>query len=360
MAQTLSEVRDAIIHCEACPRLRRYCERIGREKRAAYRTETYWAKPVPGFGDPRARVLVLGLAPAAHGANRTGRNFTGDGRGGSGDFLMAAMHAYGFASMPTSQSADDGLVLTNAWIMAAVRCAPPDNKPTPTEIANCAPHVIAELDAALADHDLALVRHSYRETVAEEFAVVADDGLDDPARVFEQLLHYRATWPAVLDEHPYSAGFIARRTTPEVVAAMRTWYDHQLRYSRRDQLSLNAALARHGLPHATLDLDNADNPWFRCEPPHGRRGERRVGEYRRALEPPEEQVRAARRTAEDARRRAERAESDLAEVITTLAGVQAAVEEAREAAARAEAEVAEMQATRSWRLTAPLRRLRRG
>lgn len=147
MAQTLSEVRDAIIHCEACPRLRRYCERIGREKRAAYRTETYWAKPVPGFGDPRARVLVLGLAPAAHGANRTGRNFTGDGRGGSGDFLMAAMHAYGFASIPTSQSADDGLVLTNAWIMAAVRCAPPDNTPTPAEIARCAPHMTAELGA---------------------------------------------------------------------------------------------------------------------------------------------------------------------------------------------------------------------
>lgn len=216
------------------------------------------------------------------------------------------------------------------------------------------------LDAALADHDLAFVRHSYRESVAEEFAVVADDGLDDPARVFEQLLHYRATWPAVLDERPYAAGFIARRSTPEVVAAMRTWYDHQLRYSRRDQLSLNAALARHGLPHATLDLDNADNPWFRSAPPHGRRGERRVGEYRRALEPPEEQVRAARRTAEDARRRAERAETDLAEVIATLAGVQAAVEEAREAAARAETEVAQMQATRSWRLTAPLRRLRRG
>ena len=102
---------------------------------------------MPGFGDPNARVLVLGLAPAAHGANRTGRNFTGDGKGGSGDFLMSAMHAHGFASIPTSQSADDGLVLHDAWIMAAVRCAPPDNKPTPTEIANCEPHLIAELDA---------------------------------------------------------------------------------------------------------------------------------------------------------------------------------------------------------------------
>lgn len=144
---TLSKVRQDIITCERCPRLRTYCQRIAREKRAAYKNETYWAKPVPGFGDPNARVLVLGLAPAAHGANRTGRNFTGDGNGGSGDFLMTAMHATGFASIPTSRSADDGLELHDAWIAAAVRCAPPDNKPTPAEIANCHSHLIAELDA---------------------------------------------------------------------------------------------------------------------------------------------------------------------------------------------------------------------
>ena len=143
----LEEVRRDIIACERCPRLRAYCQRIGREKRAAFRDQTYWARPVPGFGDPDARVAIVGLAPAAHGANRTGRNFTGDGRGGSGDFLMAAMHANGFASIPTSQSADDGLRLTGAWIMAAVRCAPPDNTPTPQEIAACAPHFSAELDA---------------------------------------------------------------------------------------------------------------------------------------------------------------------------------------------------------------------
>lgn len=147
MPTPLDVVRQQIINCERCPRLRRYCERIGRERRAAYRDQIYWAKPVPGFGDPQARVLVLGLAPAAHGANRTGRNFTGDGKGGSGDFLMTAMHANGFASIPTSQSADDGLTLTDAWIMAAVRCAPPDNKPTPAEIAKCEPHLLAELDA---------------------------------------------------------------------------------------------------------------------------------------------------------------------------------------------------------------------
>ena len=102
---------------------------------------------MPGFGDPRARVLLVALAPAAHGANRTGRVFTGDGPGGSGDFLMAAMHANGFANQKTSQRADDGLVLTDAWIMAVARCAPPDNKPTPGEIANCEPHLVAELAA---------------------------------------------------------------------------------------------------------------------------------------------------------------------------------------------------------------------
>jgi uracil-DNA glycosylase family 4 len=147
MAKSIESVRTAIIGCEKCARLRTYCQRIGREKRAAYRHDTYWARPVPGFGDPQARVAVIGLAPAAHGANRTGRNFTGDGVGGSGDFLMAAMHAAGFANQPTSRGIDDGLRLQNAWIAAAVRCAPPDNKPTPVEIANCHPHLTAELDA---------------------------------------------------------------------------------------------------------------------------------------------------------------------------------------------------------------------
>ena len=121
-----------------------YCADIGRVKRAAFRNETYWTRPVPGFGDSNARVLVVGLAPAAHGANRTGRNFTGDGVGGSGDFLMAAMHANGFASQPTSRGLDDGLRLKDAYIAAAARCAPPDNKPTPGELARCRPHLEAE------------------------------------------------------------------------------------------------------------------------------------------------------------------------------------------------------------------------
>jgi uracil-DNA glycosylase family 4 len=143
----LSQVRAHIIDCERCPRLREYCRRVGREKRRAFRDDTYWARPVPGFGDPDARVLLVGLAPAAHGANRTGRVFTGDGAGGSGDFLMSALHRAGFANMPTSEHPADGLTLTDVFIGAAVRCAPPDNKPTTEEIARCLPHLEAEIAA---------------------------------------------------------------------------------------------------------------------------------------------------------------------------------------------------------------------
>jgi uracil-DNA glycosylase family 4 len=144
---TLSAVREQIIGCDRCSRLREYCRQIGREKRRAFRDDVYWAKPVPGFGDPRARLLILGLAPAAHGANRTGRVFTGDGVGASGDFLMASLHHAGFANIPTSRHPDDGLKLTDAYIAAVVRCAPPDNKPTPEEMERCRPHLEAELAA---------------------------------------------------------------------------------------------------------------------------------------------------------------------------------------------------------------------
>jgi uracil-DNA glycosylase family 4 len=141
----LTVVHQTIVSCDRCPRLRSYCRRIAREKRRAYRDETYWGRPVPGFGDPEARLLLVGLAPAAHGANRTGRVFTGDGTGGSGDFLMASLHRHGFASIPTSSSIDDGLTLRDAYIVAAVRCAPPDNKPLPDEISRCLDHLEAEV-----------------------------------------------------------------------------------------------------------------------------------------------------------------------------------------------------------------------
>ncbi len=137
-------IRRQVISCQRCPRLRAYCARIAKDKRAGYRDEEYWGRPVPSFGDRRARVLVLGLAPGAHGANRTGRMFTGDR---SGDFLMNALHEVGFASAPTSTHTRDGLQLKDAYISNVVRCAPPENKPTTKEIAQCRSYLEAELHA---------------------------------------------------------------------------------------------------------------------------------------------------------------------------------------------------------------------
>lgn len=131
-----------VVACHLCPRLVHWREETARTKRRAYRDQDYWGKPVPGWGDRNARVLIVGLAPAAHGGNRTGRIFTGDS---SGDFLFAALHRAGFASQPTSRSRDDGLALTGAYIAAAARCAPPDNKPAPEELANCLPYLVQEI-----------------------------------------------------------------------------------------------------------------------------------------------------------------------------------------------------------------------
>jgi uracil-DNA glycosylase family 4 len=133
-----------VVACRACPRLVAWREQVAVEKRAAYRDETYWGRPVPGFGDPDARVLVLGLAPAAHGANRTGRVFTGDR---SGDWLFRSMYRAGFANQPTSTSADDGLELRDAWVTAAVKCAPPANRPEPAERDRCAGFADREVGA---------------------------------------------------------------------------------------------------------------------------------------------------------------------------------------------------------------------
>ncbi len=144
MSKALTILNRQVVACALCPRLVAYREKIAREKRKAYLNWEYWGKPVPGFGDPEARVLILGLAPGAHGSNRTGRPFTGDA---SGVFMYPVLHEVGFASQPTALDREDGLELRDAYITAAVRCAPPDNKPLPEEIRNCAPYLDRETAA---------------------------------------------------------------------------------------------------------------------------------------------------------------------------------------------------------------------
>jgi len=140
----LEQVREGIVGCERCPRLIQYCRNLAENRRASYRDQVYWSKPVPGFGDPNARILVMGLAPGAHGANRTGRPFTGDG---SGDFMYPVLHELGLATKPKAVHRDDGLKLRKLWIGSVVRCAPPGDKPTPEEIRTCSAHLTAEVDA---------------------------------------------------------------------------------------------------------------------------------------------------------------------------------------------------------------------
>ncbi|MCA1561149.1 MAG: uracil-DNA glycosylase [Acidobacteria bacterium] len=214
---SLQEIQQQIVHCNRCARLRAYCGAIAETRKAAHRDDTYWGRPVPGFGDPDARVLVLGLAPAAHGANRTGRVFTGDG---SGDFLMSAMHASGFASIPTSQRADDGLKLSDAYIAAAVRCAPPNNRPTPVEIIECHPHLAAEVAALVRlEVIIALGRIGFDAA----WRLLADRGIMvRPRPVFGHGLVYRppAAPAVVASYHPSRQNTNTRRLTPPMLSSV--------------------------------------------------------------------------------------------------------------------------------------------
>ena len=162
--QTLADVEQAVVGCRRCPRLVEWRERVARDRRAAYADQTYWGRPVPGFGDSRARLLVVGLAPAAHGGNRTGRVFTGDR---SGDWLYRALHRAGFANQPTSVRRGDGLALAGCWVTAAVRCAPPGNRPTTAERDACAGYLAAELALLPVEVVVALGRFAWDAAVRE-------------------------------------------------------------------------------------------------------------------------------------------------------------------------------------------------
>lgn len=170
----LAAIAAEVVDCEACPRLAAWRRHVAASKRAAYADETYWGRPLPGFGDAEARVLVVGLAPAAHGANRTGRMFTGDR---SGEWLYRALHRVGFANQPTSRTRDDGLALDRTYVTACVRCAPPDNRPAADEWARCRPFLEAEL-AALRELRVIVALGGY--AFGRVLAVLADRGVPVP------------------------------------------------------------------------------------------------------------------------------------------------------------------------------------
>lgn len=220
----LTVLQDELVACRACERLVAWRERVGVEKRRAFREEDYWARPVPGFGDARARLLVLGLAPAAHGANRTGRMFTGDR---SGDFLYAAMHRAGFASQPASLRRGDGLELRGAWVTSAVKCAPPDNKPLPPERDACAGFVRREL-AMLPEVRAILCLGGFAYEAAVRLMRETGRGLPQPLPRFGHgvVVPVEGGPALVCSYHPSQQNTFTGRLTPammdEVLALART------------------------------------------------------------------------------------------------------------------------------------------
>ena len=197
--KSLKALNDLIIGCELCPRLREHCAEVARIRRRAYADWEYWGRPVPSFGDPDARVLALGLAPGAHGSNRTGRPFTGDG---SGDFLYPVLHEAGFASQPHARSLHDGMKLKDLWITSVARCAPPGNKPTPEELRNCAPFV---------DQEIALLKN-LRVVVC--LGKIAFDGL---------LAHEQSRGAAIV-RSSYTFAHAAEYTLPSGLIALASYH----------------------------------------------------------------------------------------------------------------------------------------
>ena len=199
MASALTILNNEVVHCTRCPRLVAYRQQVGREKRRAYLEWDYWARPVPGFGDPHARVLVMGLAPGAHGSNRTGRPFTGDA---SGRFMYPILHKVGFASQPNAERRNDGLKLIDCYITAAVRCAPPDNKPLPSELANC---------SSFLDRELAILK---RVRVVVALGKIA----------FDAYLNYLKRKGIVRSKAGYQFGHAKRSTVPNGVVLLASYH----------------------------------------------------------------------------------------------------------------------------------------
>ncbi len=196
---TVADLNRAICDCRLCPRLVSYREEVARVKRRAFLDQTYWGKPIPGWGDPDAHVWIVGLAPAAHGGNRTGRIFTGDR---SGDFLYAALHRAGFANQPASVSSDDGLLMSDVYLSAAVRCAPPDNKPLPDEFAHCRPYLDADL-RLLTNVQIVLALGKIAFDAAMRTLAVAGQTFSGPRPVFgHNVAHDVGRYRLISSYHP--------------------------------------------------------------------------------------------------------------------------------------------------------------
>lgn len=214
---SLEALREQIIHCTRCDRLIAHCREIARTKRRMYREWTYWGRPVPGFGDPKARLLIVGLAPAAHGANRTGRMFTGDR---SGEWLYRALHRAGFANQPTYERADDGLRLNEAYVTAVVRCAPPQNRPTTEERDACLPYLERELELLPSLEVIVALGHFAYEavwTLAKRFSA----GAKRPKFAHGAVYRPAKDFPAVIcSYHPSQQNTQTGRLTEEMLDAV--------------------------------------------------------------------------------------------------------------------------------------------